>query len=244
MIVSVVFDHPVTRRAAVSRAVRVLATPAVPVAGHWFGDRRLDLRPERYWAAGTLVDLRLRLDGVETAPGRYGTQSKDIVFRVGRDQRDVVDAARHTLTVLRDGRPVRVLPVSAGEPGHATYDGTMVITQKLATTRMNGATVGFGGAYDIADVPHAMRLTDSGTFLHGNYWSPRGVFGTVNTSHGCVGLPDARGGDADSPAGRLYDSSLVGDPVTVVDSPGAARVAPGNGLGGWNLPWSRWTAGE
>ncbi|WP_308217251.1 L,D-transpeptidase [Streptantibioticus silvisoli] len=241
MIVSVVFDHPVTRRSAVSRAVRVLATPGVPVAGHWFGDRRLDLRPERFWAAGTLVDLRLRLDGVETAPGRYGTQSKDIVFRVGREQADEVDAARHTLTVRRGGRTVRVLPVSTGDPGHATYDGTMVITQKFARTRMNGATVGFGGAYDIADVPHAMRLTDSGTFLHGNYWSPRGVFGAANTSHGCVGLPDARGGAPDSPAGWLYGQSLVGDPVTVTHSTGP-RVGPGNGLGGWNLPWREWTA--
>ena len=40
---------------------------------------------------------------------------------------------------------------------------------------MNGATVGFKeddgkGEYDIKDVPHAMRLTTSGTFIHGNYW--------------------------------------------------------------------------
>ena len=43
----------------------------------------------------------------------------------------------------------------------------------LEVTRMNGDTVGFGGEYDIPDVPHAMRLTTSGTFLHGNYWAPR-----------------------------------------------------------------------
>ena len=46
----------------------------------------------------------------------------------------------------------------------------MVISEKLKVTRMNGDTVGFGGEYDIKDVPHAMRLTDSGTFIHGNYW--------------------------------------------------------------------------
>ena len=38
-------------------------------------------------------------------------------------------------------------------------------------TRMNGETVGFGGEYDIKDVPHAMRLSTSGTFIHGNYWA-------------------------------------------------------------------------
>ncbi len=243
MIVSLVFDHPVTHRAAVARAVRVTASPAVPVAGHWFGARRLDLRPRRPWAPGTVVDLRLRLRGVPLSPGRRGTQSKDVVFRVGRDQRDVVDTARHTLTVLRDGRPLRVLPVSAGGPGHPTYDGTMVVTEKLLRTRMNAATVGFGDAYDIADVPHAMRLTDSGTFLHGNYWTAPEVFGAANTSHGCVGLPDARGGDPASPAAWLFDHSLIGDPVTVTGSP-APTVAPDNGLGGWNMTWRRWTGGE
>ena len=40
---------------------------------------------------------------------------------------------------------------------------------------MDGATVGFTdddgeGEYDIPDVPHAMRLSTSGTFIHGNYW--------------------------------------------------------------------------
>ena len=51
------------------------------------------------------------------------------------------------------------------------------------------------GEYDIKDVPHAMRLTDSGTFIHGNYWGADSVFGKVNTSHGCVGLKDIKGAD-------------------------------------------------
>ena len=59
---------------------------------------------------------------------------------------------------------------------------------------MNGDTVGFGGEYDIKDVPHAMRLSTSGTFIHGNYWGASGIFGTTNASHGCVGLRDVRGG--------------------------------------------------
>jgi lipoprotein-anchoring transpeptidase ErfK/SrfK len=135
-----------------------------------------------------------------------------------------------------------VLPVSAGERGHDTYNGLMVISQKLARTRMNAATVGFGSAYDISDVPHAMRLTDSGTFVHGNYWTAPRVFGAENASHGCVGLADARGGDPRSPAGWFYRQSLVGDVVQVVGSHQRA-VAPDNGLSGWNMPWRDWIAG-
>ena len=136
-----------------------------------------------------------------------------------------------------------MLPISAGAPGHTTYNGIMVISDKFAVTRMNGRTVGFGGEYDIPDVPHAMRLTTSGTFVHGNYWSPRDVFGTQNVSHGCIGLADRKGGGRDTPAGWFYGQSLVGDAVLVTGS-ADRTVDPGNGMSGWNLSWPRWTAGS
>jgi lipoprotein-anchoring transpeptidase ErfK/SrfK len=58
---------------------------------------------------------------------------------------------------------------------------------------MESSTVGLGDEYDISDVPHAQRLTTSGTFIHGNYWGSTSVFGSTNTSHGCIGLHDAKG---------------------------------------------------
>ncbi|NGO71266.1 L,D-transpeptidase [Streptomyces sp. SB3404] len=242
MIVSIRFNRPVVRRAAVQRAIRVTARPRVPVAAHWFGRTRLDFRPRRYWRPGTRVALDLRLRGVRGAPRTYGVQHKRVWFRVGRDQRSVVEADRHRMTVYRAGRAVARVPVTTGSPENRTYSGRMVITEKAAVTRMNGDTVGFGGQYDIKDVPHAMRLTDSGTFLHGNYWAEPGVFGARNVSHGCVGLRDVRGGSARSPAGAFFRRSLVGDVVTVRGS-GEERVAPDNGLGGWNMSWREWRAG-
>jgi hypothetical protein len=172
MIVSLAFNRPVANRAAVLRAVSLTSEPPVQVAPHWFGDQRLDFRPESYWLPGTRVTLSLRLRGVETAPGvLYGSQHKDVSFTIGRGQVDTVDVLAHTMTVRRGGAVLRVLPVSAGAPAHPTYNGKMVISEKLALTRMNGDTVGFGGEYDIPDVPHAMRLTGSGTFVHGSYWA-------------------------------------------------------------------------
>ncbi|MGP2440844.1 L,D-transpeptidase [Streptomyces sp. JW3] len=243
MIVSLEFNREITDRAAVERAVRVSAEPAVEIRPHWFGADRLDFRPRHYWRPGTEVTVDLRLRDVEGAPGVYGLQHKKVAFTVGRSQVSVVDAARKTMKVWRDGELLTTVPVTAGAAGTTTYNGKMVVAEMLDVTRMDGRTVGFGGEYDIPDVPHAMRLTASGTFLHGNYWAPREVFGKTNVSHGCVGLRDVRGGGADTPAGWFYDRSLVGDVVEVRHSKDRT-VAPDNGLGGWNMSWRRWREGS
>ncbi|MFF8613238.1 Ig-like domain-containing protein [Streptomyces sp. NPDC015350] len=243
MIVSFDFNRPITDRAAVQRAIRVTSDPPVEVVGHWFGADRLDFRPEKYWEPGTEVTVVVGLRDVEGAPHVYGSQDKTITFEVGRSQTSVVDAAAHTMEVRRDGRTVATFPITAGSPRTATYNGKMVVSEMNEVTRMDGRTVGFGGEYDIADVPHALRLTDSGTFLHGNYWSDEGVFGSDNVSHGCVGLLDVKGGGDDTPAGRFFDRTLIGDVVEVVNS-ADKRVAPDNGLSGWNLDWARWRAGS
>ncbi|MDG4535673.1 Ig-like domain-containing protein [Streptomyces sp. AV19] len=243
MIVSFAFSRPVADRVAVERAVRITSRPSTEISGHWFGSSRLDFRPRRRWAPGSVVTVDLRLRDVRGAPGVYGLQRRKSTFAVGRDQVSTVDAAAHTLRVVRGGRTLRTLPVTAGGPGRETYAGAMVISEKSPVTRMNGGTVGFGGEYDITDVPHAMRLTDSGTFLHGNYWAPPAVFGVRNISHGCVGLPDTDPGGAATPAGWFYGVSLVGDLVRVINS-GQRRALADNGLGGWNLTWEQWRAGS
>ncbi|MFG2135128.1 Ig-like domain-containing protein [Streptomyces sp. NPDC048751] len=247
MIVSLEFNREITDRAAVERGVRVTARPAVEIRPHWFGTARLDFRPEHYWQPGTRVTVALNLRDVEGAKGVYGLQEKTFSFTVGRQQASLVDAAKHTMEVRRDGEVLATVPITAGAPKTTTYNGKMVVTEMFELTRMNGATVGFKkkngkGEYDIPDVPHAMRLTDSGTFLHGNYWAPD-AFGRTNVSHGCVGLRDVKGGSADTPAGWFFDRSLIGDVVEVVNSKDK-QVAPDNGLGGWNMGWNEWKAGS
>ncbi|MEU4063683.1 Ig-like domain-containing protein [Streptomyces wedmorensis] len=243
MIVSFGFSRPVENRAEVERAIRVTSVPPVKVVGHWFGKERLDFRPAEYWRPGTEVTVELGLRDVEGAPGVYGIQRKTVGFTIGRSQVSLVDAAAHTMEVRRDGEVLATVPITAGAPKTTTYNGKMVVTELYDVTRMDGRTVGFGGEYDIKDVPHAMRLTDSGTFLHGNYWAPASTFGSANVSHGCVGLRDDKGGSADSPAGWFFDRTLIGDVVEVVNSRDR-EVAPDNGLGGWNLDWTAWKAGS
>ncbi|MFH8800507.1 Ig-like domain-containing protein [Streptomyces sp. NPDC017936] len=244
MPVSFTFDKAITDREAVQSHITVTSSSGQQVVGHWFGSQRLDFRPKEYWKAGSEVTMKIDLDGVQGANGVRGVQKKTVTFTVGRSQVSTVDVDTQTMTVVRDGRTLRTVPISSGSAQHTTYNGQMVISEKFTQTRMNSRTVGLGGEYDIRDVPHAMRLTTSGTFIHGNYWYNRGnpPFGREGTSHGCVGLADVRGAQGDTSAKWFYDNSLIGDVVIVKNSPDKT-VTPDNGLNGWNMAWSEWTAG-
>ncbi|WP_405712057.1 Ig-like domain-containing protein [Streptomyces xanthophaeus] len=248
MPVSITFNKPIKDKKAVQAAISVSSSSGQEVVGHWFSPQRLDFRPEQYWQANSTVTLKLALEGVEGAPGIMGSQNKTVTFKTGRSQVSTVDAKTKQMTVTRDGAVLKTIPISAGSPATPTYNGQMVISEKFKETRMDGATVGFKndegkGEYDIKDVPHAMRLSTSGTFIHGNYWGADSIFGSVNTSHGCVGLNDAKGAnDPNQPGAWFFDNSLIGDVVTVVNSPDKT-IKPDNGLNGWNMSWAEWKAG-
>ncbi|NBM19423.1 Ig-like domain-containing protein [Streptomyces sp. GC420] len=249
MPVSINFNKSIGDKKAVQSAIEVSSTSGQEVVGHWFNDTRIDFRPDQYWQEGSTVTLKLKLDGVEGADGVFGVQEKTVTFKIGRNQVSVVDAQAKTMKVTQDGKTVKTIPISAGSPENKTYNGQMVISEKFKETRMNGATVGFTdddgkGEYDIKNVPHAMRLSTSGTFIHGNYWGADSIFGSVNTSHGCVGLNDVEGaGDPNQPAAWFYDNSIIGD-VVVVKNTGDKTIAPDNGLNGWNMDWAQWKAGS
>ncbi|MFF8604278.1 Ig-like domain-containing protein [Streptomyces sp. NPDC015232] len=249
MPVSINFNKGITDKKAVQSGISVTSSSGQEVVGHWFNSTRLDFRPQSYWTEGSTVTLKLDLDGVEGADGVYGVQKKTVTFKIGRNQVSTVDVKTKTMTVTRDGRTVKTIPISAGSPDNTTYNGQMVISEKFKETRMNGATVGFTdddgkGEYDIKDVPHAMRLSTSGTFIHGNYWGARSIFGSVNTSHGCVGLADVKGaGDPNQQAAWFYDNSIIGD-VVIVKNSADKVIAPDNGLNGWNMSWEQWKAGS
>lgn len=240
MPVTVNFDKAISNKAAVESEIQVSSSSGQQVVGHWFNDDRLDFRPENYWKPGSTVTVKLTHRGIQ----------KTVTFKIGRSQISTVDAATKQMTVVRDGKTIRTVPISSGSPEHPTYNGQMVISEKFSRIHMNGASVGLTKkdgkpAYDIKAVPHAMRLTDSGTFIHGNYWGADSVFGKVNTSHGCVGLKDVMGGgDGRQPAAWFFDNSMIGDVVIVKNSEDKTALAPDNGLSDWNMPWTEWVAGS
>ncbi|MEV7184033.1 Ig-like domain-containing protein [Kitasatospora sp. NPDC093102] len=239
MIVSVNFSKDVKNKDEVAKGISFETDNGTVVKGHWFDSRRLDFRPEQYWKPGTKVVVHYRLKSVEIAPGVYGGD-RDEPFTIGRSQISTVDVAAHKMTVVQDGTSSDI-DISAGSPEHPTWNGTMVVMSKEGVVRMQSSTMpGMTGApYDL-QVPHSMRLTDSGTYVHGNYWSKSSTFGEDNVSHGCVGLKDVEGGGAGTSMGKFYDGSLIGDVMIVKNSTKKETLDPANGLSGWNVPWSNW----
>ncbi|WP_405011967.1 Ig-like domain-containing protein [Kitasatospora sp. NBC_01539] len=243
MIVSLNFKKSVTDKASIEKAVTFETSDGSVVKPHWFNATRVDFRPEKFWTPNTKVTVHYRLKSVETSPGVYGEVDSDQTFTVGRSRIAVADAKSHQMVVKEDGKPDATIPISAGATSPAsqnTFNGTMVVMAKEGTTVMDSSTVvnHEGPDYKV-EMPHALRLTPTGTYVHGKY-AP-GVFGHTNTSHGCIGLEDtsAKDGSPGSSAGRFYDSAMVGDVVTVQNSVGQT-VRADNGMSGWNITWDKW----
>lgn len=234
--VSITFDEPVKNHAAVTEAIKVNPTPAVEGAWHWFGDSRVEWRPKEYWPTGTQVKVDLNLRGVDLGGGVMSKQYKSFSFKISDTKRiAVVDADNYTMTVSENDEVVKTIPVTTGErPEHTTWNGIMVMQERYRTLDMDSQTVGLGNEYLQSAVPYSMRLTTSGTFMHANTWASEDVFGSANTSHGCISMTEAN-------AGWFYERSIRGDIVEVKgneDKP----LEPTNGYGAWNLSWEEWTA--
>lgn len=236
-------DEPVAadRRAAVERALVVTASPT-PVDGswNWQSDTKVEFRPAQYWPAHSQVHLDVDLGDVEVSPGVWGT-TRDIDFTIGAAVVSTVDIAAHTLTVTRDGEVLRTIPVTLGQSGsggkYVTRSGTKVIMSLEESRQMDAETTGVSkddpNYYNVA-VKYAMRLTNSGEFLHAAPWSV-GSQGRANVSHGCTGMSteDAR---------WMFQNSSVGDVVTYTGSDRA--IEPGNGFNVWNESYEQWKAGS
>jgi lipoprotein-anchoring transpeptidase ErfK/SrfK len=226
-----------TNRAEVQNGLTVTTSRPVEGAWSWVGDKELHYRPKAYWPAGTNVSLTVRLRGVDAGAGVWGDENRTVAFNVGASMVSVVDVNRLRMTVRRNGKVARTIPVSTGKAGFLTRNGIKVISEKHRLKVMDASTIGIGKSspdYYRLDVPYAMRITNSGEFVHAAPWSV-GSQGRVRVSHGCVGMSTAN-------AIWLFNQTHVGDVVRVVGSP--RQLEPGNGWTDWNVPWSTWREGS
>ncbi|MBA2952244.1 L,D-transpeptidase family protein [Nocardioides sp. MAH-18] len=238
MPVIVTFDLPVTDKAAFEQHMTVTSTPAQPGTWHWLSDTEAHWRPKSYWQAGTKVDVDVDVNSVAAGGGIYGQESRQVAFEIGDAHVYRVNAQTHQMKVFRNGKLLRTLPITTGKPGFTTRSGVKVIMEKFESRRMNSETVGISRdnpeAYDIDDVRWAMRLTNSGEFIHAAPWSV-GSQGYANVSHGCTGMSTDN-------AAWLYAMTLRGD---VVEYTGTDRpMTLDNGYGDWNESFKQYRQGS
>jgi lipoprotein-anchoring transpeptidase ErfK/SrfK len=225
--ITVMFSRPITNKAAVERALQLRTSRPVIGAWYWQDDKTVIFRPRQYWPQNTTVTVDGNFDGVEGAPGVYGTKDVHQSLSIGPSLIVVASARTHYMKVYYKNRLLGRWPISTGRPGDDTPDGTYLTTFKNNPQRM------IGPGYNLL-VPWSVDFTYSGDFIHDAYWSV-GVQGAANVSHGCINTSPAH-------AETYFKIAEPGDPVTVTGSPRAGTS--GNGWTEWFLSWPQWLRGS
>jgi len=197
------FARPIADRALAQAAVHISSVPPVPGRFYWSSDTQLRWRPQDFWPAGTVVNI-----------DAGGTKSS---FTVPEQLVATIDDATHQMTVSRNGKVEKTIPVSMGMSGggHATPNGTYYVLEKFPTIVMDSSTYGVPvnspNGYKL-NVQLAVRIDNSGNFVHSAPWSVADQ-GKRNVSHGCINIsPDN--------AKWFYDNFGSGDAIVVKNSKG------------------------
>jgi lipoprotein-anchoring transpeptidase ErfK/SrfK len=227
MPVILTFSQPITDKASVERSLQLTTSKPVVGAWYWDGNRNLDFRPRDYWPTGTTVSFAGHLNGVQGAPGMYGTHTLTQTFDIGASLVAVGNTAAHRTQIYDNGKLRYDWPISSGRPGDATPNGSYLTIEKENPVQM------VGPGYSLS-VPWSVRFTFSGDYYHDAYWSV-GQQGFENVSHGCVNLSPA---DAET----YYNLAVPGDPITIVGSPKAGTWD--NGWTEWFLSWPQYLRGS
>jgi lipoprotein-anchoring transpeptidase ErfK/SrfK len=197
------FQRPIADRALAEQAIHISSVPPVPGRFYWTSNTQVRWRPQNFWPAGTVVNI-----------DASGTKSS---FTVPEQLVATIDDATHQMTVSRNGKVEKTIPVSMGMAagGHTTPNGTYYVLEKFPTIVMDSSTYGVpvdsANGYKV-NVQLAVRIDNSGNFVHSAPWSV-GDQGKRNVSHGCINIsPDN--------AKWFYDNFGSGDPVVVKNSKG------------------------
>jgi lipoprotein-anchoring transpeptidase ErfK/SrfK len=197
------FARPIADRALAEQAIHISSVPPVPGRFYWTSDTQVRWRPQDFWPAGTVVNI-----------DASGTKSS---FTVPEQLVATVDDATHQMTVMRNGKLERTIPVSMGMAagGHTTPNGTYYVLEKFPTIVMDSSTYGVPvnspNGYKV-NVDLAVRIDNSGNFVHSAPWSVADQ-GKRNVSHGCINISPEN-------AKWFYDNFGSGDPIVIKNSKG------------------------
>jgi lipoprotein-anchoring transpeptidase ErfK/SrfK len=228
---------PVAQRAAVESRLSVVSNPPTEGSWSWIAPDQVHYRPRAYWAAGTKVFVRAALGGAPMGGGRYGKRDRSAHLTIGSAVISKVNNATKTMTVYKDGKVIRTIPVSLGRASMPTSAGVHLVMEKEALAEFDSSTFGLPndkpGGYK-EKVPWAVRFTWGGEFVHSAWWS-EWAQGHRNVSHGCVNVSTKN-------AHWFFDLAKKGDVVEVIGT--ERKVKPGDGFTDWNVPWATYRAGS
>jgi len=243
----VIFDKPPVDRAAAEKTLTVTTVPAVNGSWYWWDNRTLHYRPPTYWQPGTRIAVNAKAYGVNFGGGMYGEIDRTLNVTVGPAKIARIDDATKKMQVFVNDKLVRTIPVAMGRNQEITVkgkkisfvtpSGIYVAQEKYAVRRMSSATYGLPTTYDLGYdkyIPLAVRISAGGVFVHSAPWSVADQ-GVRNVSHGCINIsPEA--------AKWFYSTFSFGDVVQVTGT--STKLAPTDGFGDWNIPWSQWQKGS
>ncbi|MFI6763681.1 Ig-like domain-containing protein [Micromonospora sp. NPDC050417] len=234
MPVTVDFDPgvPKERRADVQRRLIVNTNPPQRGAWHWTEDgQQVFYRAPDFWKPGTTISVRAALAGVPMGKEGFGDEDRTATAKIGNKVTLDIDNDTKQMSVFKDDKLVRKIPVSLGKPSTPTSSGKMVIMEKHEQTVFD--TTGSADPY-VVTVQDAQRLTWGGEFIHSAPWS-EGDQGSTNVSHGCTNVSAAD-------AAFLMRTTKVGDLVTVRGT--EVQLEDGNGWTAWNMDWNEYVKGS
>ncbi|MER7457632.1 Ig-like domain-containing protein [Micromonospora sp. NPDC126480] len=225
---------PEDYRDDLQRRMTVTATPAQEGIWHWVSPTEVRYRPKEFWKANSTVSYRVQAGGLPLGDGWYGRSDLTVDIKIGPSLIMTVDNRTKRMTVAKDGRVVKTIPVSLGKKSTPSSSGTMVVIEKLRKTVFDtyeelGPEEGYRTKID-----YAQRLTWGGEFIHAAPWS-EGQQGSVNVSHGCVNVSMANGA-------WLFANTRIGDPITVKGT--ERKLQNGNGWTDWNMSWEQYVKGS
>jgi lipoprotein-anchoring transpeptidase ErfK/SrfK len=227
---------PQEQRAAVERRLMVTTEPAQEGTWAWYTDTEMHWRPKEFWQSGTKVRVDLRVGGLPCGGGYYGRTDLTLDCSIGPALVMTVDdkASPKVMTVTKDGKVLKKIPVSLGRPSMPSSSGTMVIIEKFPKTVFDTRTDPNPANRYRVDIDWAQRLTWGGEFIHAAPWSVADQ-GIRNVSHGCINMSDAN-------AEWLFQQTRIGDPVIVKGT--SRELQYGNGWTDFDKSWDEYVQGS
>ena len=214
--------------------------PGRRAAGTGSPTTSLEYRPETYWPGNADITVTANLKGVKFTKSLWGEKNRSITFHTGPAMVSYVDMQTHKLRVTKNGKTIRIIPITTGKAGLRHPLGRQGDHDARSATRLMDASTGgtdrSDPEYYRLEVEYAMRLTWIRRVPPRRARGRSRSQGRANVSHGCTGMSTSQRRVAlrqlhRRRRGRLHRQR-------------PRRWSRGNGIGLWNISWKKWQQGS